>query len=185
MLWRKHTDEFSVILPLDNKIADDIETIRAELPASPYRDDRPHVTLVKGIHTPYSMSDHELYSKLEPILDSLLKVEPHAHISRPSNARGGFYKRTSVIVLSASDPLRVEHRSLINALKGQGFKIKKHDRLFYSPHATIRLGVPLNPKLLKQARALFPQGKEIKFKGWIIYRLISKDGKRLFYEVSR
>jgi len=178
----QHTNEFSVILLLDKTSKDKIEDIRTSMPASPYRDDWPHLTLLQGCHTPRSMSDVELYNILCPILNRLLKPKLHATVAGLSNLFGGYYKDTSSIILSTSNDLQREHISLLSSLRGSHFKVDRKESI-YRPHVTIRLGVPMNQGSLQLANELFPEGKSIRFDKWEIYRLISSRGKRQFYKV--
>jgi hypothetical protein len=121
MVGRNHTNEFSIILHLDKQSSDDIEQIRTVLPDSPYRDDKPHITLVTDILTPRPMADQVLLVTLEPLLQKILRIKPHALVRRISNISGGHYTTTSAVELSSSAELQAEHANLLNALIDAGF----------------------------------------------------------------
>lgn len=185
MLSHHHTDEFSIILPLDRAASQDIKNIRGLMPASPFRDDPPHVTLLRGIHTTKDVSDQELLRSITPALDRLLKVEPHLHVSHLLNLSGGPYKISSAIAFKASLPLQREHISLVAHLRGNGYLVDSSAIFNYYPHATVRLGVPFDFAVLDAAQNFFSKGRAVGFAGWEILRLASSAKRRPFYELAK
>jgi len=183
MLGRNHTNEFSIILHLDKQSSDDIEQIRAVLPDSPYRDDKPHITLAADILTSRPMADQELLVALEPLLQKILRIRPHALVRRISNKAGGHYTSSSAIELSSSAELQAEHSILLKALTDAGFRLGRNAK-FYKPHITIRLGVTLSDEAQEKAERLFPKGREVDVGGWAILRLATKRIARPSYELD-
>ncbi len=175
--------EFSIISLLDNQAAQDIETLRAMLPRSPFRDDPPHITLLQGIHPLKSLNDQDVLKTITPALNRLIRVEPHIKVSHLSNLAGGPYRITSAVVMAASEDLRREHISLLAHLRGNGFSLDDSSS-FYYPHASVRLGVPFDLASLEVAARLFPRGRGISLRGWEILRRTPDQEKRLFYEIK-
>ncbi|MGA3150075.1 MAG: 2'-5' RNA ligase family protein [Candidatus Saccharimonadales bacterium] len=178
-----HTDEFSIVLHLDNKSSRDIAKIRNLLPNSPYRDDKPHITLLQGIVAPRHISDDELLSILSSLLKSILKIHPHAYVHDISNTPGGHYTTTSIVELTSSTELQQEHVKLIKALGSADFRLGRASHT-YSPHITIRLGVLLSGDALDTAAQLFPKGREVEVDRWAILRLADRRHTRPSYELD-
>jgi hypothetical protein len=178
------TTEFSVILRLDESASRDINRIRTLLPASNFRDDPPHVTLLKGIHSRQLMSDDDLLKHISPLLNRLLKGRPVVRVSYVANLPGGVYRDTSAVVLISSSDLQRQHISLIAHLRGLGFRVDKDSLAHISPHATVRLGVPFDTQALDWAEKLFPKGRGIELVGWEILRLEKDIKSRPFYELA-
>ncbi|HEU5004827.1 MAG TPA: hypothetical protein VFT49_01945 [Candidatus Saccharimonadales bacterium] len=181
MQIQKH-DEFSVILHLDEQASRDLERVRQLMPASPYRDDPPHVTLLQGIHPSVTMSDEEILRAITPALNRLIKPEAHVRVSYLSNLTGGPYKITSAIVMAMSSVLGREHISLLAHLRGGGFGLSSN-AMFYYPHASVRLGVPFDARSLELASELFPKGRGIELVSWEVLRLTSTSKRRPFHEL--
>ncbi len=184
MLRRRHTDEFSIILIADKISSDDIATVRDRLPPSPYRDDPPHLTLAYGVRGPKNLSDHDLWWKLQPWLDEMLKAGAHARVAKISNRRGSLYGNTSLIELRLTKRFKKHRHNLLAAMRRHDFRVSRLLNVFYLPHISIRLGVPLTGAVKQDAGRLFPAGRPISFDGYEIYRLISDEGPRRFYKIN-
>ena len=183
MFGRHHPNQFSIIVHLDRKTNEDIEHIRKLLPASPYRDDEPHVTILHDIRAPGRMTNHELLDSIEPSLNRILKLRSHAKVHGITNMAGGHYKTASAIVLTSSPELQSEHSKLATNLLAMGFKLGKEAE-FYKPHVTIRLGVPLTDMAQTETQRLFPKGRDIRLAGWAVLRLKSQRLVRPMYELD-
>lgn len=63
------TPEFSICLKLTDEATKAINAIRQTLPPSPYRDDTPHLTLLRTIRAPLPMNDKELLDDMAQLLE--------------------------------------------------------------------------------------------------------------------
>src|SRR5262245_8857881 len=93
------TSEFSICLLLDRKTAQSVESIRQTLPVSPYRDDTPHVTLLRAIKSPSRMSDTDLLKDMEKLLGLSKNLPLSATVIKPANRFSPLFKTSSLVVL--------------------------------------------------------------------------------------
>lgn len=182
MTKRVLTREFSIcLLPTDDVIRD-VQTLRQDLPASPYRDDIPHATLLRGITSNSDMSDEALAHDIDSIL-SITDSLPLA-VEAESVANGGnqFYSLSGGILLRTSPELLAFRQAAAHKLEQHGYTVETQELNSFIPHITIRLGVPLEGDMLQRAQELF-NGRAITFSQWLLFRLVKENGKRIMHEV--
>ena len=176
------TREFSIcLLPADD-VANDIQALRQDLPASPYRDDIPHITLLRGITSNADMSDEELAQDVESVLSISERLPLGATVQSIANKSNQFYTDTGVVLMKALPELLAFRQKVADLLAQHGYSIESQELHTYIPHITIRLGVPLEGAMLQQAEALF-SGRAIAFSHWVLFRLVMEDGERMMRQV--
>ena len=176
--------EFSICLRPDAATAQDVLRLRQQLPDSPYRDDPPHVSLLRGITTPVAYSDDELLQKVERVCNLTEKLPLSATIDRLTNKSNQFYSESSIISFHLSSEFTRLWQQTIHLLHQNDFAIEESETKSFSPHMTVRLGVPLKQRPLSEAQNLFA-GKAVKFSSWCIFRLYIEDQARLIRVISR
>jgi 2'-5' RNA ligase len=186
MAEQELTNEFSICLFADKDMTGRINSLRSRLPESPYRDDPPHITLLRGIQTRDHVEDEVLVSDLERILQISKKLPFDAVVSdvvdmdRPNQ----LYTATSMFMLRPSKELADFRVNIVGALTQSGFTIEQQEMDNYIPHLTIRLGVPLESQMLSWVKKDFI-GNKVEFLSWVIFRLYMKDGKRFMHTVTQ
>lgn len=174
--------EFSIcLLPADD-VTNNIQALRQDLPPSPYRDDTPHITLLRGITSSRDMSDEELVRDVESVLAFSKHLPLSARVGSIANKSNQFYTATGVALTDASPELLAFRRQAVNDLIQHGYSVEAQELRTYTPHVTVRLGVPLEGTMLQRAEALF-NGRTITFGSWVLFRLILVDDKRMMQEV--
>ncbi len=176
------TKEFGICLLPDTVTTQRVLGLRKKLPASPYRDDRPHITLLRGITSPQQFSDVELFHNIKRILNLSNSLPLIATAQDVVNISNQFYSASCVILLQSSKLLNIR-RVAAKKLNQNGYSIEKQELKTYTPHITIRLGVPLAGEILTTAQATFI-GNDIIFSKWILFRLIIKDDARKAHEID-
>lgn len=178
------TNEFSICLLLNTKTTRTVQAIRQTLAASPYRDDTPHVTLLRTIKSPTHMGDRDLLEDMERLLQLSARLPLSATVLQPANRFSPLFRVSSLVLLKASPEVKMYRKNIIRVLKANNYSISLFERLIYLPHISIRLGVPYS----KQARATteqsFRPGTQVIFNKWILLRDIKKDGKYLVKEIA-
>ncbi len=178
------TSEFSICLALDPKTTQAVHAIRETLPASPYRDDTPHVTLLRTIKCPSQTGDTDLLQDMERLLELSKNLPLTATVQKPANIFSPLFRVSSQVQLHASPELKSYRKHIMRILKGNHYSIGLFEHLAFLPHISIRLGVPYT----KQARLMTEQSfipeTKIIFSKWIILRDIKKDGKYLVKEIA-
>lgn len=177
------TQEFSICLLPGTETAAQIEALRAELPASPYRDDPPHITLLRGITSPHAISDAALLADIESTLDLSASLPLSAQIVSVENKSNQFYSDSGLLLLEVSEELLDYRQAAANKLSGQGYDVESQELDSYMPHMTIRLGVPLQDEELTKAQAIF-RYRTVVFGEWMLLRLVKQGSARLMREVS-
>jgi hypothetical protein len=177
------TSEFAICFLLDRKSTQAVEAIRRTLPASPYRDDTPHVTLLRT-RSPALMSDSDLLRDMERLLELSGNLPLTAVVHKPANRFSPLFRVSSLVLLHASPQMRSYRKRVMRTLKANNYSIGWFERLLSLPHISIRLGVPYT----KQAEAMtehnFKPGAQLTFSTWVILRDIKKDGKYLVKEIA-
>ncbi len=157
--------------------------LRSKLPASPYRDDVPHITLLRGVSSAGEMSDEALVHDMRSLLAISNHLPLYATARQIVNKSDELYRSSSVVPLDASDDLLAYRTRITTTLAKHHYAIEAQELTEYAPHITIRLGVPLEGSNYKLAQKLF-EGEAISFDQWFLFRLVLIDGKRAMHEVQ-
>ena len=177
------TFEFSICLTLDPKITQAVDAIRQILPISPYRDDTPHITLLRAIKSPSQVSDRDLLRDMERLLELSKNLPLTATVHKPANRFSPLFRLSSVVLLHASPEMKLYRKNVIRTLKANNYSIGR-ERLVFFPHISIRLGVPYTDNAKAMTEQNFSPEKKIIFNKWVILRDIKKDGKYLVKEIA-
>lgn len=176
------TREFSIcLLPTDDVTAD-IEALRARLPDSPYRDDVPHITLLRGISSDTDMSDETLADDVGTTLSLSSRLPLLSTVRLIDNKSNQFYTDTGVVILESSKELLDFRKDAVNRLMERGYTVEAQELSTYTPHITVRLGVPLQGEVMGETRLRF-HNRTIRFGDWLLFRLVLQDDKRLMHVV--
>ena len=179
------TSKFSICLLLDRTSAQAVDTIRQTLPASPYRDDTPHVTLLRTIKTPSPMSDKDLLDDMERILGLSKRLPLTTTVRRPATSLDPVFRWfSSQVLLSVSPEIQSCRKHMLLTLRANNYSVGLVSRLTFFPHISVRLGVPYTEKARGIAAQSFSPGTNLTFSKWIILRDIKKDGKYLVKEIA-
>lgn len=178
------TRTFSVCLSLNPEVRKTVDDIRQMLPASPYRDDTPHMTLLRTIKSPSRINDADLLRDMKRILEVSKNLPLTAVIQKPANRFSPLFGLSSLVVLTASPEMKAYRKNVIDTLRANNYSVGLVERLSFLPHITVRLGVPFTRKARATAAQGFRAGNRLNFDTWIILRDIKKDGKYLVREVS-
>ena len=178
------TSEFSICLTLGHEAAQAVETVRQTLPASPYRNDTPHLTLVRTIKTQTPMSDAELAQDMERLLGLSKELPLTVTVRKLANSFDPLFRWfSSQVLLRASPEIKSYRKRMLRTLQANNYSVGIVSRLTFFPHISVRLGVPYTGKAKAIAEQSFVPGTKLTFNGWIILRDIKKDGKYLVREV--
>lgn len=178
------TSEFSICLTLDPKATQAVHTIRQTLPASPYRDDTPHVTLLRTIKCPTQMNDTDLLQAMDQLLEPSKNLPLTATVYKPANIFSPLFRVSSQVQLSASPEMKSYRKHIMKTLKANGYSLGLFERFAFLPHVSIRLGVPYTKQAKLMTEQNFAPGAILTFNTWIILRDIKKDGKYLVKEIA-
>jgi hypothetical protein len=178
------TSGFSLCLTLDRTTTQAVEVIRETLPASPYRNDTPHVTLVRTIKSPSQTSDSDLLQDMERLLELSKNVPFTAAVHKPATRFSPLFRFSSLVLLQASPEMKAYRRNVMKILRANDYSIGLFERLVFFPHISIRLGVPYTQKAKVRADQTFDPETKIVCNKWIILRDIKKDGKYLVKEIA-
>jgi len=179
------TSEFSLCLTLDHKTTQAVDAIRQTLPASPYRDDTPHVTLLRTIKTPSPMSDTDLLTDMERLLGLSKNLPLTATIHKPANGLDPLFRWfSSRILLYVSPEMKSYRKHILRILRANNYSVGIVSRLTFFPHISVRLGVPYTEHAKTMAERIFSPETKLTFNEWIILRDIKKDGKYLVKEIA-
>lgn len=176
-------NEFSICLALDATTEDKVLAIREKLPASPFRDDPPHLTLLRGLTSPTSMSDEELMRDLERLLHLEQHLPLNVKANRIMNARSPKYPPTSFVSVSIPPELAKLRKYIISTLDKAGYAVEKKERLIYIPHITLRLAVKANGAIKERAETAFQKDSDISLPNWFALRHVKDSNPRNFYPV--
>lgn len=153
--------------------------LRAELTSSPYRDDIPHITLLRSINSPTLLGDDELLKSIAGLVETSSKLPMTARIIEVANKSNELYSSSGLILLEVSPELASLRKKIIEYLTAHSYTVEQQEIERYTPHMTIRLGVPLEGEMMQKAQEVFPADKEIIFNRWLLFRLVKKDNTRL------
>ena len=179
------TSKFSICLKLDNEATQAVNAIRKTLPASPYRDDTPHITLLRTIKTPSPMSDTDLSQDMERLLGLSKDLPLTANVRKPANSFDPLFRWfSSQVLLHTSPEIKSFRKRILRILQANNYSVGIVSRLTFFPHISVRLGVPYTEKAKAMAKRSFSPETKLTFNGWIILRDIKKDGKYLVREIG-
>ena len=171
--YMKPATEFSIILCVDETTAEIVVDFRELLPKTPFRDDPPHVTLIRVVSLPESMSDDELLSFMRPKLNFQvpLKISFKKVADHPSEK----YGTTTVLEYKVAPELIEFRKSLIKTLRSEFCIIPKEVADDYSPHMTLILGKTLDSNSKKEAAEIFSKTSGVYFTQWKLLRYEEND----------
>lgn len=169
------------MLPTDD-VANDIQALRQKLPASPYRDDVPHSTLLRGITSKSNVPDDALVRKVDAAVSISKRLPLIARVQSVTNMSNQFYTDSGVILLQASPELLTYRQETASLLAQNDYQVEAQELDVFMPHITIRLGVALEGALLEEAEALF-KDRTITFGRWLLFRLAKEGNKRRMHQV--
>lgn len=178
------TSEFSICLTLDHKAAQAVDAIRRTLPASPYRDDTPHVTLLRTIKTPSLVGDSDLLQDMERLLGLSKTLPLTATVHALANRFSPLFRISCLVILHISPEMKSYRKNVIKILQANNYSIGLFERLAFLPHISIRLGVPYTEKARAMTEQSFSPETKLTFNSWIVLRDIKKDGKYLVKEIA-
>ena len=178
------TSQFSICLALDPKTTQAVHTIRRTLSASPYRDDTPHVTLLRTIKCPSQMNDTDLLQDMERLLGLSKNLPLAATVHKPATRFSPLFRFSSQVQLYASPEMKSYRKQIMRILKANHYSIGLFEHLAFLPHISIRLGVPYTDPAKAMAERSFSPKTKLTFDTWIILRDIKKDGKYLVKEIA-
>lgn len=174
--------EFSVILLADDNTARLVEQLRQMLPASPLRNDKPHITLQNRIMHSAVLSDNEL---IRDVSDALPKIKFPLKVAY-SSANDHFsekYGDSSVIRVSVGRDILKLKSQLVKYLTSSDYELNQEFSTVYEPHITVGLGVPFTKTMREKTDEVL--GKEaITLNHLAIHRFYDEDGKRLVKTLS-
>lgn len=176
------TREFSICLLPTDDVTTDVEALRAGLPDSPYRDDVPHITLLRGISSGMDMSDEALADDVGLTLSLSSRLPLLGTVKLIDNKSNQFYTDTGVIILESTKELLDFRKDAVNRLLEHGYTVEAQELSTYTPHVTIRLGVPLQGEFMDETKVRF-DNRTIRFGDWLLFRLVLQDDKRLMHVV--
>jgi 2'-5' RNA ligase len=179
------TSVFSLCFTLDPTATQAVNAIRQTLPASPYRDDTPHITLLRTIKCPTQMSDVDLLGDMERLLGLSEHLPFTATVHKSVNSFSPLFRISSLVILRASPEMKAYRKHVMRVLKANNYSIGLFERLAFLPHISVRLGVPFSKKAKKMTEQSFVAESKLTFKNWMILRDIKRDGKYLVKEISQ
>jgi 2'-5' RNA ligase len=174
--------EFTICLVCDEKSAAVINELRSKLAPSPYRDDAPHVTLLR-VSSSSSMTDDRLASNLKKVLVLAPEISATARLKTVINVPGRRYGTSSVALISLDAETKAWRKSLIARLKEAGYHISPHQNIVYVPHVTVRLGVPIRGEALRATKKRLKAEQILTFDRLMLLRIEKRDRARRVREV--
>jgi hypothetical protein len=178
------TTEFSICLIPDIKTTQSIINIRQSLPSSPFRDDTPHMTLLRLIRSKLPMSDNELLKDIDKLLSLSKNLPLTATARRPANGFSPLYKLSSGFLIRVSPEMKAFRKRAIRVLKQNGYSIGFIGKELFLPHITVRLGIPFTKSTKVMIKHRFEVEENITFSKWSVLKVINKDNNRLMKELS-
>jgi len=169
----KPTTDFSIILCVDEVTAGVVEGFRKNLPKTPFRDDPPHVTLIRVVSIPKAMSDEELVIFMRPKLN--FQVPLHVCFEKVTDHPSEKYGTTTVLEYKVASELIEFRKSLIKALQSESCTIPKAVAEIYRPHMTLILGKTLDSDSKKEATEIFTRNSDVHFTQWKLLRYDEND----------
>ena len=177
------TREFSICLVPAADITRDIEAIRAQLSESPYRDDTPHITLLRGVSSGTDMEDEALIDDVSTAVSFSRRLPLLGTVKSVDNKSNQFYTSTGVVILESSKELLDFRTDAVKQLLEHGYTVEAQELNAYTPHITVRLGVPLLGEHMDEAKAMF-DNRIITFNHWILFRLVLQNDERFMHVVQ-
>ena len=177
------TREFSICLVPAADITRDIEAIRAQLSESPYRDDTPHITLLRGVASGTDMEDEALIDDVSTAVSFSRRLPLLGTVKSVDNKSNQFYTSTGVVILESSKELLDFRTDAVKQLLEHGYTVEAQELNAYTPHITVRLGVPLLGEHMDEAKAMF-DNRIITFNHWILFRLVLQNDERFMHVVQ-
>ncbi len=173
------TAEFGICLQPNLEIVQAVETLRRDMPASPHRDDTPHLTLQRTIRSPEMVDDDTLCRQVETALDPLRTLPVTATAGKVTTRFSPLYGPSSVLLVRPSPELRDLRSDVTRRLRAAGYTVGLLERLISMPHISVRLGVPSScidrpPHLC---------GQPIAFDNWAVFRVLSQGKRRSVREL--
>jgi hypothetical protein len=179
------TSEFSICLKLDDEATKAVDAIRKALPPSPYRDDTPHLTLVRTIKTPSPMSDNDLLEDMERLLELSKGLPISATVRKPANSFDPLFRWfSSQLIIDTSLEIASYRKHILRTLHASNYSVGIVSRLTFFPHISVRLGIPYTEEARAIAEGSFAPGTKLTFNKWTIMRDIKKNGKYLIKEIA-
>lgn len=179
------TSEFSICFTLDPKRAQAVHAIREILPPSPYRDDTPHVTLLRTIKTPTPMSDADLLKDMERLLGLSKSLPLSATVHKTADGFDPLFRWfSSRVLVHASPEIKAYRKHMLQILRANNYSVGIVSRLTFFPHISVRLGVRYTEKARAMTERSFSPKTKLTFNKWIILRDMKKDGKYLVKEIA-
>lgn len=183
MTEAKLTQEFSICLLPDIQTTERVTSLRRELPPSPYRDDLPHLTLLRGITSDLPLSDETLLADMDAQLDLPSALPLAATVQAVENKSNRFYSDSSLLLLDPSAALLACRRQIVRRLTSTaGYAVEPAEQTSFTPYVTVRLGVPLYGDMLQKTEELFLR-RSITFNSWLLVRLLLRGDERYFKAV--
>jgi hypothetical protein len=117
------TSEFSICLTSDQEKARAVEAARKILPTSPYRDDTPHVTLLRTIKTPSPTSDADLLQDMKRLLELSKALPLTATVHKLANRFSPLFRVSSLVLLHASPEMKIYRKNVQKILKANNYSL--------------------------------------------------------------
>ncbi len=170
--------EFSVIFCVDDDTAQAVESMRTQLPKTPFRDDPPHVTLLRSVTTPELLSDEEAVSFMNPFLDKPnfsmdIAFEKVIDLGSPK------YGTTTVLAYNPDPKLIAYRKKLIDTLQSHSCIIPDDVVNQYTPHMTLVLGKTISDEMKQKATELFSNLPATYFSHWKLLRYDESDNTKV------
>ena len=179
------TSEFSICLTPDHAATQAVEAIRKTLPPSPYRDDTPHITILRTIKTPLPMSDKDLLEDMRQLLELSKDLPLSATVRKPANSFEPLFRWfSSQLIIHHSPEIELCRKHILRILQASNYSVGIVSRLTFFPHISVRLGVPYTEEARVIAERNFAPGTKLTFNKWIILRDMKKDGRYLVREIA-
>ena len=177
------TNEFSICLLADDKTTELVNVIRSTMLPSPYRDDVPHITLLRGISSTNELHDDELFNFLHKMLDLDTRLPLTLHLENVENRSTTIYSPSAMAMIKTNEALINLRKRTCEILQANDYTIEPAELKSYNPHLTLRLGVKLHESQKNHEVQLLMQN-QITFNDWMILRL-EKDGRnRVMHQVG-
>lgn len=128
------------------------------------------------------MSDKELLDEINSLLALSSNLPFQSTVTKIANKSNQFYSSSGLLLLQASKSLLAYREEVAARLIKNNYSVESQELHDYTPHITIRLGVPLKGGILKQAQESL-NAKVISFNQWMLFRLVLVDGKRTMREI--
>jgi hypothetical protein len=177
------TREFSICLLADKKTTSFVNSWRKKLLPSPYRDDPPHITLLRGITSPHQVEDIKLYEEVGGILESVGVRQLDLAFENVCNVADARYTDSAVVYFDLPESISTKRSALIAELQAHNFSIEPDEITSYEVHMTLRLGVSLTMDQIQSIRGDCT-GKSMGFTDMALFRLELQKDRRMMHVVN-